>query len=88
MIGITVKDQKVVTYDYNGSENYFMYVKPAESGKPYQLYYAPVSAPKGWQSLSLTGLPSDGLLISQLLSITMLYMCRLQMALYIDPRMA
>ena len=58
MIGITVKDQKVVTYDYNGSENYFMYVKPAESGKPYQLYYAPVSAPKGWQSLSLTGLPS------------------------------
>ena len=66
MIGITVKDQKVVTYDYNGSENYFMYVKPAESGKPYQLYYAPVSAPKGWQSLSLTGLPSDGLLISQI----------------------
>ena len=58
MIGITVKDQKVVTYDYNGSENYFMYVKPAESGKPYQLYYAPVSAPKGWQSLSLTGQPS------------------------------
>lgn len=43
-----------------------MYVKPAESGKPYQLYYAPVSAPKGWQSLSLTGLPSDGLLISQI----------------------
>ena len=66
MIGITVKDQKVVTYDYNGSENYFMYVKPAESGKPYQLYYAPVSAPKGWQPLSLTGLPSDGLLISQI----------------------
>lgn len=66
MIGITVKDQKVVTYDYNGSENYFMYVKPAESGKPYQLYYAPVSAPKDWQSLSLTGLPSDGLLISQI----------------------
>ena len=43
-----------------------MYVKPAESGKPYQLYYAPVSAPKGWQPLSLTGLPSDGLLISQI----------------------
>ena len=45
MIGITVKDQKVVTYDYNGSE-------------------------------------------PRLPSITMLYMCRLQMALYIDPRMA
>ena len=28
MIGITVKDQKVVTYDYNGSENYFMYANP------------------------------------------------------------
>ncbi|MDD2953464.1 MAG: DUF6242 domain-containing protein [Parabacteroides sp.] len=66
MLGITVKDQKVVTYDYKGSENYFMYVKPAESGKPYQLYYAPVSAPKGWQSLSLAGLPSEGLLISQI----------------------
>ncbi len=66
MIGIAVKEQKVVTCDYNGSENYFMYVKPAESGKSYQLYHAPVSAPKGWQSLSLTGLPSDGLLISQI----------------------
>lgn len=66
MIGIAVKEQKVVAYDYDGSENYFMYVKPAGSDEPYQLYYAPVSAPKDWQPLSLTGLPSDGLLISQL----------------------
>lgn len=66
MIGVTVKEQKVVTYDYDGSENYFMYVKPAESGKPYQLYYAPVSEPKDWQSLSLAGLPSEGLLVSQI----------------------
>lgn len=66
MIGISIKEQKVVAYDYNGSENYFMYVKPADSGKPYQLYYAPVGTPEDWQSLSLTGLPSDGLLISQI----------------------
>ena len=42
MIGITVKDQKVVTYDYNGSENYFYVCETRRVGKPYQLYYAPV----------------------------------------------
>lgn len=66
MIGIAMKDQKVVAYEYNGAENYLMYVKPAASGAPYQLYHAPVAEPKDWELLELAGLPSDGLLISQI----------------------
>lgn len=66
MIGIAMKEQKVVPYDYKGAECYFMYVKPAESGKPYQLYQAPVADPKNWELLSLSGLPSDGMRLSQI----------------------
>lgn len=66
MVDIALKEQKVVPYEYNGSESYFMYVKPAQSGKPYQVYQTSVADPKNWKLLSLSGLPSDGVRLSQI----------------------
>lgn len=66
MIGLTVKEQRVIPYTYEGTERYFMYVKPADSGSAYQLYQASVDEPADWSQLPLTGLPADGLSLSQL----------------------
>lgn len=66
MIGITLREQKVVPFNYDGVENYFMYVNPVESGKSYQLYRTPVADPKNWEFLSLSGLPSDDVRLSQI----------------------
>ena len=66
MLDMAIKEQKVVTYDYDGSESYFMYVKPTGSNASYALYRTSVENPEEWTSLPLSGLPSDGLRISQI----------------------
>lgn len=66
MIGVTIKEQKVVPFKHAAVDSYFMYVKPAGQDKPYQLYHAPASEPKDWKQLELKGLPADGVIISQI----------------------
>ena len=83
MLGISVKEQKVIARTYEKAERYFMYVKPAEANKPYALYHAPVAEPKNWKQVSLTGLPADSLLLSQLTAFNQkLFVPSLSGALY------
>lgn len=65
MIGIAIKEQKVIAFSHEDVESYFMYVKPADKDKGYHLYHAPATQPKGWKALELKGLPTDGLVLSQ-----------------------
>lgn len=64
--GQSMKEQKVITYDYSGSESYFMYTKSSDANKGYQLFYSLVSDAKNWSELPLSGLPASDVYISQI----------------------
>ncbi len=83
MLNVNIKEQKVIALEYEGSASYFMYVKSAEANKPYQLYYATAATPKDWRALSLSGLPTDSLLLAQITQYNkVLYVPALSGALY------
>lgn len=67
LIGATIKEQKVITYDVEGGalRYYFMYIKPA-SANGYQLYRSLATDAKSWTEATLTGLPADGLKLAQI----------------------
>ncbi|MDH6306086.1 hypothetical protein M2459_002770 [Parabacteroides sp. PF5-5] len=58
-----VEEQKVVVYPLNGTDEFFMYTQTANG---YQLYHSPITDAKNWEALSLTGLPSADLALSQM----------------------
>lgn len=65
MVDGTIREQKVVAFDYEGEPCYFMYARMAGAEASYRLYYAPVDEPGDWRPLALTGLPAEGLRLSQ-----------------------
>lgn len=58
---VAIAEQKAIKRD----EQLFFYVKPV-SGGGYKLYTAPESAPNSWTEKAITGLPAEGVLLSQL----------------------
>ena len=60
MVDGTIREQKVVSFDYEGEPCYFMYARMAGAEASYRLYYAPVDEPGDWRPLTLTGLPAEG----------------------------
>mgnify|MGYP003769126333 CR=1 FL=1 len=65
IVSEAVSSQKVMVAQYEGAEHYFMYVTPA-TGSGYHLYHSLVSAPDSWQQITLSGLPTSGVRMSQI----------------------
>lgn len=83
MIDMDIAEQKVMPFGYAGEESYLMYVKPSTSGAGYLLYRASVDEPDGWTPLTLTGLPSDGLMLAGMTEYAdTLYICATDGKLY------
>lgn len=66
MVRLSFTEQKVVSFPYEGTESFLLYVKPVNTNLGYRVYHTPVSEPDEWERLSLTGLPSEGLLLTQI----------------------
>lgn len=64
--GTAMKDQQVIPFRYNGTENYFMYTQPSASGMVVNYITLLLMMQKNWSELSLTGLPESGLILSQI----------------------
>lgn len=64
--GLTIANQKVVANNYNGTERYFKYLQQAGSSDGYRLFVASGSDMTNWSEQTLTGLPAEGLQLSQL----------------------
>ncbi len=62
-LGISVIEQKVILQD----DTYYMYVHQTTNGG-YQLYTSTVADATNWDELSLTGLPEEGVQLSQITS--------------------
>lgn len=59
------REQKVVAYTTGDRAYYYMYIEPV-SEKGYQLYRSLTDDVRNWTPLSLSGLPEEGVRISQL----------------------
>jgi len=62
----TMKEQTVIQHTYQGSDAYFLYGEPAGTDLPYRLYYSPVTDAKNWTEITLEGLPTGQLHLSQM----------------------
>ncbi|MEG1749468.1 MAG: DUF6242 domain-containing protein [Tannerellaceae bacterium] len=84
MIGQTVQEQKVIVYTSSDkTESYYMYAKPVDAKKGYQLYTASMANPKSWKEQPVSGLPISGVVLSQIAEYEgMLYVPTAQGALY------
>ncbi|SEF58636.1 DUF6242 domain-containing protein [Parabacteroides chinchillae] len=63
--GLSIDEEKVVAFNVNSSDYYYMYVKPA-TDKSYKLYRSAASDAKKWDELSLSGLPDNEVRLSQI----------------------
>lgn len=66
LTGVTMKEQAVVHYAYQGQECYLLYGEPAGTDLPYRLYYAPAGNLSKWTEIPVEGLPAGQIYIPQL----------------------
>ena len=65
IVPVAIREQKTMKMEQEGATSYLMYVQPA-TGEGYQLYQAVESNPSHWEQLSLSGLPAEGVCLSQM----------------------
>ena len=65
MLPVAIREQKTIKMEQEGDATYLMYVQPT-TDEGYQLYQATESDPTYWEPLSLTGLPTEGVCLSQM----------------------
>lgn len=65
MLPLAIREQKTLQMEQEEGTSYLMYVQPA-TGEGYQLYQAAESNPTEWEPLSLSGLPTEGVCLSQM----------------------
>lgn len=81
--GVAVKEEKVVAFGEGENESYYMYIQPADANKGYRLFRSAISDTKNWVELPLTGLPAEGVCLSQMTDLDgVLYAATTQGMLY------
>ena len=65
VLPVAIREQKIMQMEQEGGIACLMYVEPA-TGEGYQLYQASESNPTQWEQLSLSGLPMEGVCLSQM----------------------
>lgn len=82
LLPVAIREQKTMKMEQEGGNTYLTYVRPV-TGEGYQLYQATASHPTQWESLSLSGLPTDSLRLGQMTYYNkVLYVATEQGALY------
>lgn len=66
VLGFSAKERKVITREDEEGESYYMYVEPTGTNGGYSLYTSPASDAKTWTEITLNGLPSSGVCLSQM----------------------
>lgn len=81
--GLSLKEEKVITYNTENADYYYMYACPSDVSKGYLLYRSSVADAKSWKALPMTGLPAGEALILQITDFNgVLYVPTTKGALY------